>query len=93
MVINKCNIENVAFFIYMEDFDFSFITNVKRHNSNVLLLKMHEIDQSTYTLQILKLGKLYGVKEMSPLHGLIKELKPISKEKVQGESKGKKKQF
>lgn len=69
---------------------FSFITNVKRHNSNVLLLKMHEIDQSTYTLKILKLGKLYGVKEMSPLHGLIKELKPISKEKVQGESKGKK---
>lgn len=27
---------------------------------------------------------------MSPLHGLIKELKPISKENVQGEPKGKK---
>lgn len=32
-----------------------------------------------------KFGKFYGVKEMSPLHGLIKELKPKEK-KVQGET-------
>lgn len=32
-----------------------------------------------------KLGKFYGVKEMSPLNGLVKELKPKEK-KVQGET-------
>ncbi|XP_056018207.1 heterochromatin protein 1-binding protein 3-like [Ostrea edulis] len=32
-----------------------------------------------------KLGKYYGVKEMSPLHGIIKEIKPKEK-KVQGET-------